>query len=87
MCFAGFYLYRIKEDTELPIDPRKHKAEAIFGFTNVRGLCKRFKVEPGKFVIIPCTFDPDEEGEFYLRLFTETPSLLEKVEAEEEAEE
>ena len=31
----------------------------------------RHKLAPGHYVILPCTFQPNEEGDFILRLFTE----------------
>ena len=40
-------------------------------FTNAREVQTRFDLEPGRYIIIPCTFKPGEEGDFLLRIFTE----------------
>ena len=40
-------------------------------FTNAREVQARFDVDPGRYIIIPCTFKPGEEGDFLLRIFTE----------------
>ncbi|RWS11444.1 calpain-B-like isoform X4 [Dinothrombium tinctorium] len=42
-------------------------------FINLREVCARFKLPPGNYCIIPSTFDPNEEGEFLLRIFMEKP--------------
>jgi Ca2+-binding EF-hand superfamily protein len=43
-------------------------------FTNAREIMKRFDFTPGSYVIIPCTFKPEEEGDFLLRIFSESYS-------------
>lgn len=40
-------------------------------FTNSREVHARFDLDPGTYVILPCAFKPEEEGEFLLRIFTE----------------
>ena len=40
-------------------------------FTNAREVQKRFDLEPGRYIVLPCTFKPGEEGDFLLRIFTE----------------
>ncbi|CAG2172973.1 unnamed protein product, partial [Oppiella nova] len=42
-------------------------------FVNLREISGRFRLKPGKYCIIPSTFDPGEEGEFLIRFFTEKP--------------
>ena len=49
-----------------------HRSEATSGsFTNTREVFKRFDLEPGRYVVVLCTFKPNEEGDFLLRVFTE----------------
>lgn len=43
-------------------------------FTNAREVMKRFDLAPGQYIIVPCSFKPGEEGDFLLRIFTESYS-------------
>jgi len=42
-------------------------------FRNVREMVGRHKLIPGSYLIIPCTFKQNEEGDFLLRIFSEKP--------------
>lgn len=46
-------------------------------FINLREVSCRFKLPPGVYCIVPSTFDPNEEGEFLLRIFSENKNNLE----------
>ncbi|PAV83941.1 hypothetical protein WR25_02126 isoform B [Diploscapter pachys] len=39
-------------------------------FINLREMTGRFRVPPGNYVIVPSTFEPNEEAEFMLRIYT-----------------
>jgi hypothetical protein len=39
----------------------------------------RFKFAPGTYIIVPCTFAPDEEGEFLLRVLAEEPAPIQRL--------
>ncbi|KRZ73507.1 Calpain clp-1 [Trichinella papuae] len=39
-------------------------------FINLREVCGRFRLPPGNYVLIPSTYQPNEEGEFMVRIFT-----------------
>ena len=40
-------------------------------FINAREVSGRFKFNPGSYVIIPSTFEPDMEGDYLLRILSE----------------
>lgn len=40
-------------------------------YMNTREVCCRFRVVPGKYVIIPSTYDENQESDYLLRVFTE----------------
>jgi len=49
-------------------------------------VCARFKLPPGHYLIVPSTFDPNEEGEFIIRVFSETQNNMECVHVENDNE-
>ncbi|VVD01150.1 unnamed protein product [Leptidea sinapis] len=73
----GFAVYRLPDYGHVPkpLDVNYFKYNASVGrsqaFINLREVSARFKFEPGSYVIVPSTFEPDEEGEFLLRVFSE----------------
>ena len=42
-------------------------------FIDMREVTGRHKLEPGTYCIVPSTFEPGEEGDFLLRVYTEKP--------------
>ena len=76
VCFpTGFAIYRLDEDVELPLDTDFFRYHASVGrspsFLNLREVVGRFKFQPGRYVVIPSTFEPNNEGDFVLRIFFE----------------
>ncbi|KAM3930842.1 calpain-8-like [Leptodactylus fuscus] len=69
----GFYIYKTPSNVPLGkdfFDTTKKIASTDF-YRNHREMSKRFQLPVGNYVIIPTTYNPSEEAEFCIRVFTE----------------
>jgi len=48
-------------------------------FTKQRENSQRFTLPPGEYVIIPSTFDPNEEADFVMRIYAEKRAKIKCV--------
>lgn len=77
----GFTLYRLT-DLDMNQKPQKmdffkfNKSVARTNFTNHREVSRRFKLEPGNYLIVPSTVKPKIEGEFLIRVFSENCNVF-----------
>nr|XP_046229002.1 calpain-3b isoform X2 [Scatophagus argus] len=85
----GFSIYEVPKEM---CGQNQHLQKDFFLYTaskakcktyiNLREVTERFRLPPGEYVIIPTTFEPHQEGEFILRVFSEKQSTSEEVENE-----
>ncbi|RUS84592.1 hypothetical protein EGW08_007619 [Elysia chlorotica] len=79
--FIGFYIYKLEKDYTVPL--RKDFFEYnrdisnSGAFSNVRQVTKRLSLPPGAYVVVPCTWDEDEEADFFMRFFFEKGNVAE----------
>uniref|UniRef100_H3C0K2 Calpain-3 n=1 Tax=Tetraodon nigroviridis TaxID=99883 RepID=H3C0K2_TETNG len=84
---VGFSIYKVPQEM---CGQTQHLQKDFFLYTastakiksyiNLREVTERFHLPPGEYVIIPTTFEPHQEGEFILRVFSEKQSTSEQVE-------
>ncbi|XP_065091814.1 calpain-B-like isoform X5 [Ochlerotatus camptorhynchus] len=84
----GFAVYRLSErdlgQKPLKMNFFKYNASVARSqaFINLREVSCRFKLPPGEYLILPSTFEPNEEGEFLIRVFSECKNSMEENDEE-----
>ncbi|XP_062858470.1 calpain-3b isoform X2 [Trichomycterus rosablanca] len=88
----GFAIYKVPKEMHgnkqhVPKDFFLYNASAARSKTyiNLREVTERFCLSPGEYVIIPSTYEPHEESDFLLRVFSEKKSTSELMGAVIEA--
>ncbi|XP_055372966.1 calpain-A-like [Condylostylus longicornis] len=79
----GFSIYSLDEADlafrKQPLEFFKYKASICrSSFVNLREVTGRFKLLPGDYLIVPSTYDPNEEAEFLIRVYTEKKNIMNK---------
>uniref|UniRef100_A0AAR2IJ96 Calpain 2, (m/II) large subunit b n=1 Tax=Pygocentrus nattereri TaxID=42514 RepID=A0AAR2IJ96_PYGNA len=71
----GYAIYEFRGKTDVHLDKnfflthaQKARSET---FINLREVSTRFKLLPGEYLVVPSTFEPNKDGDFCLRVFSE----------------
>ncbi|CAH1793460.1 unnamed protein product [Owenia fusiformis] len=81
----GFDIYRVKDNVRESLDGHNFDKRAMMmkrrctKYLQYRETCDRFRFRPGLYCIIPATFKPGANGDFMLRVFTETSVYTEEI--------
>lgn len=84
----GFVIYQVveKDRANKPQQMRFFETHNMAAngpsFINSREVSYRFKLAPGHYLLVPSTFDENEEAEFMIRVFTETAHTIEEHDKE-----
>ncbi|XP_039597142.1 calpain-3 isoform X2 [Polypterus senegalus] len=88
----GFAIYEVPKEMH---GNKQHMPKDFFlynaskarckSYINLREVAQRFRLTPGEYVIIPSTYEPHQEGEFILRVFSEKRNTSEEIENRIEA--
>lgn len=80
-CLMEYLFHFIEQLKEVQDNPLKkdfflYNASAARSpsFINLREISGRFKLPAGTYVIVPSTYDPNQEADFLIRIFTEKRS-------------
>jgi len=76
----GYFIMKVEENRTYRLHSMMEKAgDSIF--INMREVVNRYQLKQGRYIVIPSTYDPNEAGNFMIRIFTEkssNASVLEK---------
>lgn len=78
----GFAIYRVtpKDLALKPLGMNFFKTNRVAGdspaFMNIREVSFRLKLPPGQYLIVPSTYEPNQEAEFLIRIFSQTSTSL-----------
>lgn len=82
----GYAVYKLDDPNRGTLDERWFKTNAMVAksgtFTNLREVSDHHRLEPGDYVVIPSTFEPNEEGDFIVRVISEKPDDMAELDDE-----
>ncbi|CAD7691127.1 unnamed protein product [Nyctereutes procyonoides] len=85
MLTIGYAIYQFPTCVQIPKTNDEHLNKDFFRyhasqarsktFINLREVSDRFKLPPGEYILIPSTFEPHQEADFCLRIFSEKKAI------------
>ncbi|XP_073793841.1 calpain 2, (m/II) large subunit, like isoform X2 [Danio rerio] len=79
----GFAIYEFVGQRNVHLDRnffvRHASAARSETFINLREVCSRFCLPPGEYLIVPSTFEPNKDGDFCVRVFSEKQAEFQEL--------
>uniref|UniRef100_A0A8D2BBR2 Calpain 9 n=1 Tax=Sciurus vulgaris TaxID=55149 RepID=A0A8D2BBR2_SCIVU len=77
MLTIGYAIYSPGRDGHLDKDFFRYHASLARSktFINLREVSERFRLPPGEYILVPSTFEPHQEADFCLRIFSEKKAI------------
>jgi calpain-5 len=74
----GFFVMRVEDNRRYRLHKTKPKALGS-SYANMRSVFVRDRLPNGRYVIVPSTFEPNVEGQFLLRIYTDEANSLKEL--------
>lgn len=71
LCFSVCQMHGNKQHMQKEFFTSNSSKARSRAYINLREVTQRFRLSPGEYVIVPSTYEPHQEGEFILRVFSE----------------
>ncbi|XP_074502608.1 calpain-2 catalytic subunit-like [Sebastes fasciatus] len=80
---VGFAIYEYYGQKQVHLKKnfflRNSSAARSETFINLREVSNHINLPPGEYLIIPSTFEPNKNGDFYVRVFSEKPASFQEI--------
>lgn len=77
----GFFIMKVEDNRRYRLHKIKPKAVSS-NFINSRSIFVRERLENGRYIIIPSTYDPNIEGSFLLRIYSDNSNDMRELKKE-----
>lgn len=74
----GFFIMRVEDNRKYRLHKPKPKTTSS-SYINTRSVFMRTKLSNGRYVIVPSTFDPNIDGKYMLRIYTDNSINLREL--------
>lgn len=74
----GYYIFKTERNRSIRLSEIPHLTGKSI-FANVREAVARFDLKRGRYFIVPCTFKPEKQANYLLRIYSESECEVEQI--------
>ncbi|KAG8173260.1 hypothetical protein JTE90_018423, partial [Oedothorax gibbosus] len=81
MLQIAFVLFKVQEPVRQTVQNflKMEEVGSSGPYVNYREVFGRFQTSPGHYIIVPATFEPNCPGSFYIRVYSDTQTILREL--------